>query len=411
MTVRLYFVLLLPVLISNLFAAELKIRNRYGQSCRGTCGGLPVLVLRGTDQERGEAHGYLCAAEIGTLLSGYVEPAAQQAAAQSRLTLVQFRSRALKTFYCPPGYRAELEGVVLGLTRAAQEGNTPLPKLAGSPVTADDMLFANALPDWHGIHCSSYAVWDDSRCLVGRNLDYAVTPALLRGQCVMAIVPAEKDRRATLGIGIMGLIGTLTAMNEAGVTLAIHNSGENARDHASHQPRPFLLRTLLEQVEPGRAQAQAEALLQDSPPAVGANVLLVDPAGTPPGAVIEWDARYGATHCTTLRLPAGKDRFIVTTNHFIERSNQDRSCRRYDALLTALRKRTLPWVPTADEAWAVLYGAHAGGSTVLSTLIYPRERRWSPVFSRSSSVGTSGSAHLSFTWDDILGKEPGTGVQ
>ena len=59
--------LALIVLKAGASAGELPaitVSARYGQSCRGSVGGLPVLVLRGTHSERGEAHGFLGAKEI-----------------------------------------------------------------------------------------------------------------------------------------------------------------------------------------------------------------------------------------------------------------------------------------------------------------------------------------------------------
>lgn len=41
-----------------------EVKVRHGQSWRGTSDGLPVLMLRGTHRERGEAHGKLAGPEI-----------------------------------------------------------------------------------------------------------------------------------------------------------------------------------------------------------------------------------------------------------------------------------------------------------------------------------------------------------
>jgi len=69
--------LLLPILLLLLGAApavRVEVRERHGKSYIGTIDGFPLLVLRGTQRERGEAQGRLCASEILSLLDGPPEP-------------------------------------------------------------------------------------------------------------------------------------------------------------------------------------------------------------------------------------------------------------------------------------------------------------------------------------------------
>ncbi|MCK5801596.1 MAG: hypothetical protein KAI66_02130 [Lentisphaeria bacterium] len=402
------FALVLSVLLLALqsSAGGLVIEKRFGKSFRGRYGALPVVVLRGTDAERGEAHGYLCNQEIEAMLAGYVVPAARQAAAQSGITFAQFRAKVLATFACPIPYRRELEGMIRGIARAAGEANVLPPQIEGRRLDADDMLFANALPDWHGVACSSYAAWDDKTCMVGRNLDYGVAPALLRAQCVLAMVPDEPGRKPTLGIGVAGLVGTLTAMNDDGVTVAIHDAGRLARGGAPHTPRIFVLRTILERAKRGGAADFAQKLLGRTSPAVGANVLLVDPGATPPSTIMEWDRRRGEKTFVTVRNPRSGEPFLITTNHFRERAKPKTECGRYRKLHKALSQRAKRTVPGTTEAWRILRQSHAGGATILSTLILPGQRRWLPVFSRSTTAGTTGRPRTTFTWDDILADTP-----
>ena len=71
----------LVLLLGAAPAPKIEVQERHGKSYRGTIDGFPLLMLHGTQRERGEAHGRLAAATILALLDEALIPSINRRAA------------------------------------------------------------------------------------------------------------------------------------------------------------------------------------------------------------------------------------------------------------------------------------------------------------------------------------------
>ena len=407
------------VLIALLLAATahgaVKITARYEKSERGTFQGLPVLILRGTPAERGEAHGYLCARDILMGLDSYVLPTARLMAGAKGAALSQLEVEARRfcnRFYWPEPFREELDSTLAGIRKALPKAADRTLARTGEEVTRDDLVVAATLADWGGMGCSSFSVWggltEGGQTVTGRNLDYGFNNAILRSQCIMVIVPDEPDRRATMGFTFFGLMGALTAMNSEGVFCAMHDCAGLPRSKpAGWTPRCIALRDALEQASAGNAVADMAKVLR-SHATYGGNNVHVSVPRTPdasPAAVLEWDgnSRDGGV---TVRAPARGEDFLCNTNHYRLRRTQNGGDR-YRRLRAALEKAALSGTPLdKPESFIALVRAPAVGGTALSVVAWPERRAFSAAFGRKAGRCAADEEWISFTWDDIAPNQP-----
>lgn len=228
------------------------IQTQHGKSWRGTIDGMPVLMLRGTHRERGEAHGKLAGKEI-------VKSVNQLASLLQRKLPGGWPASIIvgKQFQLPQRFREELQGMLAGIEQSTTAEERMM--IAGRPVNFDDLALLNTADVFELFRCSQFSAWGPAAAggelIVGRNFDY---PPLLPREnfCVLAVEPAESGLRPTIDALFFGFIGCgISAINDAGMYIAPNSGGPSPREILPKEPiaAGFVLRTWLETAQPATA--------------------------------------------------------------------------------------------------------------------------------------------------------------
>jgi hypothetical protein len=399
---------LLPLLLLLLGARPglpLEIQERFGKSWRGTIDGFPVLLLRGTHRERGEAHGRLEAGAILSLLDDVLIPSLH------KLTPGCWEKKLVKesaSFAIPARYQEELAGMLEGLRAALPRREVRMLKTLDREIGLEDLQALNCLSDILGAGCSSFSAWGgrtaDGTPIVGRNLDYFAFP-LSSKALLLAVEPAEKTLKATVDVLMPGFVGVGTALNSDGAFLALHDEkGLPGSATSNWVPRSLALRTAIETASGAGAVGDVEAALRGVPVRIGNNVHVCGSAG--PGAVLEWDGNAKDGGVTT-RGPGGGDS-LVCTNHYCLREKSDGGSdsggrfatvsRGLEAAAAADRKVDL------DIAKKLLQSVSRSGALVthLSYVAWPAARRWTFSVSPQTGISASKGRWIAVEWKDVF---------
>jgi isopenicillin-N N-acyltransferase like protein len=196
---------------------------------------LPVLSVSGTPEEIGRQKAILTAGMLKTI-ANYPLRLLERSSHKERLPKYLEMSKALAR-QLPADHRDELRAF------AEQSG-----------IDRDLGILANTLPDiYRDISCSSLIVEPEKSAtggpLFGRNLDFYTLNLLDKYSLVTVYRPNGKH--AFAAVGFPGLFGCLSGMNDAGLTLAVHEVFL-AHDAASifnpkGMPYTFCFRQMLEQ--------------------------------------------------------------------------------------------------------------------------------------------------------------------
>jgi hypothetical protein len=376
---------------------RLEVEARHGKSFRGTLDGLKVVVLRGTQAERGEAQGVLGAREIVQLLDHALLPALQ--ARRPGAWDADFLPAARK-FSWPPRFAAELEAMLAGLRKALPDPKHRTLNSIGREIVLDDLKALNALSDILGTGCSSFSAWGDrtpdGQTITARNADYQAFP--IAGQTMLvAIDPAEKDLKPTVDVGLFGSVGAGTALNGDGIFLALHDeAGLPGRAASGWLPRTIALR---EAIERARAIEDVASTLRKSPTKVGNNVHVSGPRPETP-CVVEWDGNSEGGG-VTVRKPDGE--FLACTNHYVARAKREKgeSAGRAETLSRGAEGKKVD----LELAKSLLDRVAKNGGTVthLSVVAWPAARRLSVAISPSNGVSATRGRWRTVEWVELFG--------
>jgi isopenicillin-N N-acyltransferase like protein len=219
---------------------ELKLAARdpagHGILCR--CGPKTILMVAGTPEQMGTAHGTLLRDSIRKTAARAVYAVGCASTLQSgewfidRVAEIQRRTLP----HTPPRFLAECDALSAAAGMSQRDGR-----------------YANLFPEQ--FHCSGIALHGKAtvggRVLHARVLDYMRDIGLQVSACVQVFMPEGKN--AWMSLGYSGLIGTVTAMNEKG--LAIGEMGGRGQGEWDGTPMTYLLRDIME-----RAATVDEAL-------------------------------------------------------------------------------------------------------------------------------------------------------
>jgi hypothetical protein len=270
---------------------------RFPEAKAGTSGQLkyvnqvPVLVASGTPDEIGEAVGTL-AVKPGERATSYPKGLLKL----YRLDLlwplmVKSGNGLLKNF--PAEYQKELDA----MGRA-------------SKVDRDQLVVGNTMFDLKSVFACSAVLMDKDRSATGgpllaRNLDYPSLGYIHEYSLVTVYRPSGKH--AFAAVGFPGLVGVVSGMNDAGLTVAVlevldAKTGE-PKVNLQGVPYQLCLRKVLEECT---TIAEAKKLLEGMERTVIINVVVADPNGV---GVLEVSPKH-----VVLR---GADKGVaVCTNHF-----------------------------------------------------------------------------------------------
>lgn len=211
----------------------------YGPATHERVRGLHVLRLRGTPYEMGRQHGALLAAEVAAGPVPYFRGVVRRLLENAPLG-------GLSPVLWPAFDRLIRRRVAKGLPAFATDTIRGIAD--GSGVSYDELLDGCTMPDalvWAvsrvaglrgpgpavahrlalGLGCTSALAWGDAtrdgRLYHGRNFDYHGVGTWPRSQAVVFHEPERGQRYVSIAAAGVGL-GGITAMNEAGLTLTVH---------------------------------------------------------------------------------------------------------------------------------------------------------------------------------------------
>lgn len=308
---------------------------------------LPVLIVAGTPEEIGRQKAALTA-EVVKKLADYPRQLLGRSNRADRLPKYLELTKALAQ-NIPADHRQELQAFA---------------KLSG--IDRDVGILGNTLVDVYrgSVACSSLIVAADSSKtggpLFGRNLDFYTLGVLDKYGLVTVHRPTGKHAFAS--VGFPGLFGCLSGINDAGLSLAVHEVFLS-RDGApmfnpDGMPYMFCFRKILEECT---TVAEAEKLLRATARTTILSLAVCDRKG---GAVLEMTPQsVVARH--------GSDGICACTNHF--RSEElavwpiPGLCNRYRKLI---QSRKLDQLDVADVA-KKLHEVNLGRLTVQTMIFEP----------------------------------------
>lgn len=204
----------------------------------------------------------------------------------------------------PEEYRNEIYGISQSCTHEYDFIGTPYERQLNYHAAHD---LGHAMQDYMLVGCSSFATWGsqsaDSTLLIGRNFDFYVGDAFAENKLVTFCHPDKGHN--FVSIGWPGMIGVLSGMNEAGLTVTI-NAAKSAMPTSSATPISILTREILQyasNIEEALAIAQKrKTFVSES--------ILIGSAKDGKAVIIEKSPEK-----TALFIGKEKDR-IICTNHY-----------------------------------------------------------------------------------------------
>ncbi len=377
--------------------------------------GIPILRVWGSPYEMGYAQGRLLGAQVKEEFDHYIMPLVMHQASVFNLARTIFDA----LYVVPERYMEEARGVIDG----ARDGGVDLfVRDLQRDLAAEDLVTSGAMPDIEGLFgCSSLMAWGDATAddpnlegdaVIVRNLDWVPVPSdptyLARRSIVIARKPS--GRRPTLSLFFPGLLGCLSCMNDAGVSVLQHQKHPavplwERNFSEKFVPINIAMREALELDDPdgdGELTPDDAAFVIDSLPRSSQYVIMTlgpDYADHPP-FVLE------TTNLETLKrysedTPDFPSETIGATNDF-RKIDEGTDCERY----AGIRDNVNAWEGklTLDRLWQTAADAAVNywGSITAQTMIFiPARRSIGFAFADENSLPTD-KEPVWFDWEDIF---------
>ena len=398
---------------------EVEVVERYGQSLRFTIESVPVLVLRGSYEELGIAHGVLAGKEIIEVLDSVLIPYVNKKHpdAWDRQILP-----VANTFVFPEKYEIELQGIMQGIKTKYPDRHDRMLFSVRREIRIDDLRALNSILDiMDSLNaCSSFSAWgtltENGKVICGRNLDQVYIPGKMPFM-VLSREPADLSRKATIEISGPGFIGASTAINEDGVAVLTHyEDGLQTSHKIPWVPRAIVLRDAIESAGNTDSLEQIAATFKNRPVRVGNSTHICFPMSVPSNKqtpfVVEWDGNQKdeGVSVRTEDLSVTKDA-IVCTNHFITRRNStegtsNSSRVRFETLADSLREcKKSACIIDFEKAAQIMDAVAQNGQTVtyLSVVVFPEERKLIFAITPGRGISATRGDWIQITWDQIFG--------
>ncbi len=310
--------------------------------------GLPVMFLTGTPEEMGRQQAELIGDVINPLLDTPRDVVARHGYAQV-WPLVTAMSRILVN-NAPEEYRREIDAFI-----------------EAGKLNRDGIYVGNSLVELRRMGgCSAFVVLPErsrtGEVIFGRNFDFPPFGAPDTYHCVIVVQPEGK--RGFVSIGYPGMIGVISGMNDAGLSIATLDVYESADGaplfDATGVPLAMTYRRILEECE---TIAEAEALLKSVGRTTYMNLAVADRER---GVVFEI-----TPHSVGVREARGAA--LACTNHFqLEGLGVPQDCRRIDTLNRLSRGKRLFGIA---EMQAALHSVHQREMTLQTMIFEPKSGR------------------------------------
>jgi hypothetical protein len=201
----------------------------HGVLCR--CGDKTVLIVTGSPEQMGAAHGLLLRDRVSKVLDRVLTSVEKEVKVDQprkwfdgQVAEIERRTAP----HIPPRFFAECDALSKAAGLSQHEGRA-----------------ANLFPEQ--FHCSGVAVRGAAtiggKVLHARVLDYTCDADLQKLSCVVVFIP-DGGYNAWMSLGFAGQVGTVTAMNEKGV--AIGEKGNGGDGKWDGMPMTLLLRDVME---------------------------------------------------------------------------------------------------------------------------------------------------------------------
>jgi len=397
-------------------APAVSICERYGQSLRAAVGGFPVLVLRGTHRERGEAHGFLAAREIIKTCDAMAAAVNSMGQAGTETTGWDAAKKLVGRFQFPERFQAELEGMLEGIHRALPEARDRELKATGAEITIEDLKLLQCGDVLELMRCSQFSAWGsltpDGSTIIGRNWDY---PPIFPHDtyCAFAVDPAEKGLQKTMDSMWFGMIGAgMACLNEEGVYLSGNDAGsEDPSRVQSPVPVMLAVRTAAETALASNPLAAVERNI-DQKTALALLYHIVAPAGSEgqgarafvfeyaPGATSPFEARVRRSPRT---LP---DALILTNDPLIGSASGGETCDRYARIEKALADPSTQGKVDFEKTRSILDSVAASGpgvTTQYSAVVTPAKKEVRIAAAPASGKSATKQDYVRFQWEVVFG--------
>jgi isopenicillin-N N-acyltransferase like protein len=344
---------LLIVAVAPIHAGEIRVfeEGRSGAGELKYINEIPVLIVAGTPQEIGQQKAALTG-EVVKQIADYPKKLLERAHKEDRTKKCLEMCKEIAP-NLPADYRAEMRAF------ADRSG-----------IESDVGLMGNLLVDVYrgGFACSSIVVESERSAthapLFGRNLDFYTLGFLNKYSLVTVHRP--KGKHAFTTVGFPGLFGCLSGMNDAGLSVAVHEVFLSRDGAAMFNPKgvpyTFCFRRILEECT---TRAEAEKLLRSVERTTILSLTVCDREG---GVVLEMTPKSVAARHSI-------DGVLACTNHFRTKDLAAivprELCPRYPKLIQA---RKVEQLGVADVA-RKLDEVNMGPLTVQTMIFEPAELR------------------------------------
>ena len=218
-----------------------------GNILRRNSDGLWEMYIRGDAFARGEAAGILADSLLYYQESVFVDQIRDFIPSESYLNFLRYIiilfNRDLGNNVTEE-YRTEIAAMARSCTHEYDFIGTPYERQLNYHAAHD---IGHLMQDYMLVGCSSFAVWEsdsaDSTLLIGRNFDFYMGDNFARNKLITFCEPDSGYRFAS--IGWPGMVGVLSGMNEAGLTVTI-NAAKGTLPRATATPISILTREILQ---------------------------------------------------------------------------------------------------------------------------------------------------------------------
>jgi predicted choloylglycine hydrolase len=250
-----------------LIPEEAELLDEEGPGKLYRVGQLLVCVMEGTHKDMGFQHGRLLAEKIRHITKeGYMQKALYGNGYSHEYSIEQAR-RMEKHF--PPEYIEEMQGIVEGVKAAGVEDVTYEELLVAACIAELLHHDPNAPPE-----CSNVAVFGkwtpDGRLLHARNLDWTIGKSAQDD--ALTLVWRPKDATPFMMLGYAGLIGGVSGMNAAQITIGEMTSS-SPEETFDGIPLQIIMRMV---VEKASTLDEAVGIIQKGPRTLGWNLVIGD---------------------------------------------------------------------------------------------------------------------------------------
>jgi hypothetical protein len=390
--------------------------QRYGQSCRGSVGGLPVLVLRGTHRERGEAHGFMGAREIVKTCDAMAAAVNLMGEGDEGRTGWDAAKGMVGRFQFPERFQAELEGMLRGIEKALPDPGDRTLGATGAELTLEDLMVLQCGDVLELMRCSQFSAWGsltpDGGTIIGRNWDY---PPIFHHDtyCAFAVDPAEDNLQKTMDAMWFGMIGAgMACLNEEGVYLSGNDAGsEDPSQVQSPVPAALAIRMTAETTRASDPPAALEQNI-DQRTVLALLYHIVAPGGpdgqAPQAFVFEYAP--GATSPFEARIRRASEALpdaLILTNHLLLTGAGDGgSADRYARIETALGDPSARGKVHADEVRSILDSVAASGpgtTTQYSAIVIPGRKEVRIAVAPAPGEPATKQEYVRLQWDAVFG--------